>query len=155
MSACRHAEPVPLVLIVDDNAGFSASARMLLERGGFQVAEAGTGATGVQSARELAPDLVLLDIQLPDIDGFEVAGRLARLDPRPPVLLISSRAASDYGSLIDQSPTLGFLPKDELSSASIRALVPELDDGRPRQHPRTSGRRRRATSDAYARRARG
>jgi two-component system, NarL family, nitrate/nitrite response regulator NarL len=147
---------VPLILIVDDNPGFSASARILLESHGFEVAEAGTGTAGVQSARELAPDLVLLDIQLPDIDGFEVAERLASLDPRPPVLLISSRAASDYGSLIiDQSPTLGFLPKDELSPASIRTFVPELDDGRPRQHPCTSGRRSRATSDAYARRARG
>jgi CheY-like chemotaxis protein len=151
---------VALILIVDDNPRFSSSAGMLLEASGFRVAEAATGASGVQSARELAPDLVLLDIQLPDIDGFEVAEELARLDPPPRVLLISSRDADDYGSLIDESPTLGFLAKDQLSPTSIRSLIPALTDEQPRTNPRTSGRcrtagrQRQGRSDAHARRAR-
>jgi CheY-like chemotaxis protein len=150
---------VALILIVDDNPRFSASARMLLENSGFQVAEAATGTAGVQSARELEPDLVLLDIQLPDIDGFEVADELARLEPPPHVLLISSRDADDYGSLIDESPTLGFLAKDELSPTSLQSLVPGLDDERPPRHPRTAshcrsaGRGRGGRNDTYPRRA--
>ena len=143
-----------LILIVDDNPRFSASARMLLESGGFQVAEAATGAAGLQGARELTPDLVLLDIQLPDIDGFAVAEQLAHLDPPPPVLLISSRDASDYGSLIDQSPTVGFIGKDQLSPTSIRSLVRQVNGERPSTQPRTAGQRHRGKTDAYTRRAR-
>jgi CheY-like chemotaxis protein len=115
---------VPLVLIVDDNAGFRASARMLLESEGYEIAEAETGAAGVQNARELAPDFVLLDIRLPDFDGFEVTERLSRLDTPPPVILTSSRDAYEYGSLITTSAARGFIPKSELSGAAIRSLVP-------------------------------
>ena len=148
-------EAVALVLIVDDNPSFSASARMLLESGGFEVAEAGTGTAGVRKARELSPDLVLLDIQLPDIDGFDIAESLALVDPPPPVVLISSRDAKDYGSLIDQSPALGFIGKDELSPASIRSFVRRVDDERPHKHRRTAGSGRRGKSSAYARCSRG
>jgi CheY-like chemotaxis protein len=114
---------VPLVLIVDDNATFCASARTLLERAGFDVAEAEDGATGLARSRVLSPDLVLLDIQLPDVDGFEVAKHLSRLHPAPPVILISSREATDYGSLIGSSTARGFIPKNELSGERIRALA--------------------------------
>ena len=117
---------VASVLIVDDNAGFRATARVLLESEGWEVAEAGTGAAGVAAAGELAPDLVLLDVQLPDLDGFEVAGRLAEL-PRPPaVVLTSSRDGRDFGSLVETTAVRGFVPKGELSGAAIRALAPEL-----------------------------
>ena len=65
------------VLIVDDHPGFRASARMLLEAEGYDVVgEAGDGQAGLEAAAELHPDVVLLDIQLPDMDGFEVAAGL-------------------------------------------------------------------------------
>ena len=66
------------ILIVDDHAGFRHQARALLEADGFVViGEADDGATGLAAARALRPDLVLLDIGLPDIEGFEVARELA------------------------------------------------------------------------------
>jgi CheY-like chemotaxis protein len=111
-------------LIVDDNAGFRRTARALLESEGWDVAEAETARAGVESARELHSEFVLLDLQLPDFDGFEAAARLALLDPPPAVILTSSRDGSDYGSLIDASSVRGFIPKGELSGEAIRALLP-------------------------------
>jgi two-component system response regulator EvgA len=122
-SARSNDEDVPLVLIVDDNPSFCANARNLLEREGDDVAEAEDGTSGLACARELAPDLVLLDIQLPDIDGFEIATRPSRLDPAPPVILISSRDATNYGSLVAASPALTFISKDELSGEAIRKVT--------------------------------
>jgi len=111
-------------LIVDDNASFRRTARALLECEGWEVVEAETAGDGVRSARELASEYVLLDVQLPDFDGFEAAERLARLDPPPAVILTSSRDGSDYGSLIATSAIRGFIPKGELSGEAIRALLP-------------------------------
>ena len=69
------------VLLVDDNSDFRNAARQLLERHGFAVvAEAETGVAGIERAQEHRPDLALVDVQLPDIDGFEVAARLSRLE---------------------------------------------------------------------------
>jgi CheY-like chemotaxis protein len=111
-------------LIVDDNAGFRRTARTLLESEGWEVAEADTAGAGVESARELHSEFVLLDLQLPDFDGFEAAERMALLDPRPAVILTSSRDGADYGSLIEASTVRGFIPKGELSGETIRALLP-------------------------------
>jgi DNA-binding NarL/FixJ family response regulator len=112
------------VLIVDDHVGFRLRARVLLEAEGFDViGEAADGASGIAEARRLHPDLVLLDVQLPDFDGFEVARRLEELDAEVEVVLISSRDRSDYGSLISESPARGFVPKGELSGAAIVALL--------------------------------
>lgn len=112
------------ILIVDDHAGFRAFARAMLEAAGFTVAEAATGADATQAARKVRPSLVLLDIQLPDFDGFEVARQLAADDDSPVVVLTSTREASDYGGLITASPAAGFLPKDQLSGAALRAFLP-------------------------------
>lgn len=114
---------MPRALLVDDNACFRASARQLLEAEGFSVAEADSGGAAIRAARELQPALVLLDVQLPDFDGFEAAVQLARLEPPPEVILISSRDRADYGSLVSQSPVRGFIAKHELSGAAIATLL--------------------------------
>jgi len=112
------------VLLVDDNRDFRAAARRLLERHAFVVvAEAATGAAGIARAAEHRPDLVLLDIQLPDVDGFEVAERLARIDAPIAVILTSSLDDADFGVLVECSSALGFVPKAELSAAAIEALL--------------------------------
>lgn len=112
------------VLIIDDNNAFRAAARQLLERGGFiVVAEAGSGTDAVEDAKTHRPDLALVDLQLPDFDGFEVAERLSRLDPAPKVILTSSLDGSDFGALVASSSALGFIPKAELSAQAIGALL--------------------------------
>ncbi len=112
------------VLIVDDHQPFRALARALLELDGFQVVgEAGDGAGAVDLAGRLRPDLVLLDVGLPDINGFEVARQLAGADPAPAVVLISSRDRSAYRTRLADSPVRGFLPKGELSGAALAELI--------------------------------
>ena len=114
----------PTVLIVDDHDGFRESARALLEAEGFAVVgDAADGAAALAAALRLRPDVVLLDVQLPDVDGFAVAERLAALSEPPRVVLISSRDAAAYGSRLDAAPACGFLAKRELSGASLAALV--------------------------------
>jgi CheY-like chemotaxis protein len=116
-------EPAAAILIVDDHDGFRAFARGMLEAAGFTVAEAATGADATEAAIASRPSLVLLDIQLPDIDGFEVARRLAADADGPVVVLTSTRDASDYGGRITASPAAGFLPKDQLSGSALRRFL--------------------------------
>lgn len=112
------------VLVVDDHPGFRAAARALLVADGFDVvAEAGTAAGALEAVRLHRPDLVLLDIRLPDVDGIDLAEELSRLSPRPQVVLVSTRAASVYGPRLREAPVRGFLPKAELSGAELRRLV--------------------------------
>jgi len=112
------------ILIVDDHAGFRVQARALLEADGFVVVgEAHDGATGLAAARALRPDFVLLDIGLPDVEGFDVARELAIEGPPPLVVLTSSRDASAFGPRLTGGRMLGFLPKDEVSGAALRAMV--------------------------------
>jgi DNA-binding NarL/FixJ family response regulator len=113
------------VLIVDDHPSFRASARMLLEAEGYDVVgEAEDGAGAFEAVAELAPDLVLLDVQLPDLDGFEISRRLAADESGPAVILVSSRDGSDYGSLAGDSGARGFIPKAELSAEALEELLP-------------------------------
>ena len=112
------------VLIVDDHPSFRLSARRMLEADGYTVVgEAADGAAGIEAARELDPDLVLLDVQLPDIDGFEVAARLGASAEAPAVVLTSTRERSDFGEEIATSPALGFVTKGELSGEALAALI--------------------------------
>jgi DNA-binding NarL/FixJ family response regulator len=112
------------VLIVDDHPGFRRIARALLEAEGFEViGEAEDGEEALRIAAELTPTLVLLDVQLPGIDGFEVASQLTADGHGPDVVLVSSRDGSDFGPLVAQSGARGFVPKDELSGERLTALL--------------------------------
>jgi len=115
---------VMTVLIVDDHPSFRTSARRLLEAEGFDViGEAGDGQAAIAAAQQLQPDLVLLDVQLPDLNGFDVAARLAELDLPCAVVLTSSRNAAEYGPLVTETAVRGFVPKSELSGAVLTALL--------------------------------
>lgn len=99
-------------------------ARALLESEGFDVVgEAEDGATAIEAASELHPDVVLLDVQLPDIDGFEVAAALTKNGSSPAIVMTSSRDACDFGSLVEKSGARGFIPKAELSAEAVAALL--------------------------------
>src|SRR5215216_1798937 len=108
------------VLIVDDHPSFRASARMLLEAEGYSVVgEAEDGLSALRAVEELDPDVVLLDVQLPDIDGIEVAARLTANGSAPAIVLTSSRDLADLGPVRDRCDVRGFIPKAELSGAGF------------------------------------
>ena len=110
------------VVIVDDHPSFRASARTLLELDGFEVVgEAADGASALEVAHELEPELVLLDVALPDTNGFEVAEALAGGPSK--VILTSSREQRDLGRRVRSSGALGFVPKDRLSGAALADLL--------------------------------
>jgi DNA-binding NarL/FixJ family response regulator len=112
------------VLIVDDYAPFRALARALLQLEGFQVAgEAADARSALDAVGRLRPSVVLLDIQLPDLDGFEVTRRLAQDGDPPAIVLVSSRDRSAYRQRLAESPARGFIPKSDLSGAAVAALV--------------------------------
>jgi DNA-binding NarL/FixJ family response regulator len=112
------------VMIVDDHPSFRRCASLLLAAEGFDVVgEAEDGVSALSLAVELEPDLVLLDVQLPDIDGFEVASRLLADRPDLRIVLVSSRDSSEYGALIAGSGARGFVSKADLSGAAIESLL--------------------------------
>jgi DNA-binding NarL/FixJ family response regulator len=114
----------PTLLIVDDHESFRSFARSMLASEGFEVTgEAPDGESALIEAARLHPDVVLLDVQLPGIDGFEVARRLAEKPIAPVVVLTSSREASDYGSKLTESPAKGFIPKHELSAEGLAQIA--------------------------------
>jgi DNA-binding NarL/FixJ family response regulator len=112
------------ILIVDDNDVFRSSARAVVQAAGYDVVgEAEDVAGAVAQVHALHPDVVLLDIQLPDGDGFALADQLAAEEGAPTVVLISSRERADYGSRVDDAPAAGFINKLDLSGASLEALI--------------------------------
>jgi DNA-binding NarL/FixJ family response regulator len=116
------------ILIVDDHPGFRAWARRLLTSDGFDVVgEAADGATAVRAIEAFRPEVVLLDVQLPDVSGFDLAARLARLTDSPAVVLTSALEVSDYGRRVQGSGAVGFIAKSELTGAGLVALLVEDD----------------------------
>jgi two-component system, NarL family, nitrate/nitrite response regulator NarL len=112
------------VLIVDDHAGFRSFARALLEAEGYDVVgEAADGASALAAARALAPELVLLDVALPDMDGFAVCDALLEDGTGPTVVLTSSRDVSSYRRRLERSRARGFIAKSELSGRALAALA--------------------------------
>jgi len=123
------------VLIVDDNGSFRAWARVLLEAAGYTVAgEATDGASALAAALASPPEVMLLDVQLPDTDGFEVARRLCAERSDVAIVLTSTRDALEYGARLGNCGARGFVPKDALSGDTLAALLAgagagEGDDG--------------------------
>lgn len=114
----------PRLLIVDDHDGFRSIARAMLEREGFDVVgEAADGRGAITAVSELYPEIVLLDVHLPDLDGFAISEWLAQLADPPTVVLISSRPINDLRRRVEASRVAGFLAKDELSGAALLAIV--------------------------------
>lgn len=112
------------ILIVDDHPSFRASARAVLEAAGFDViAEAETGAEALAAIGRLAPDVVLLDVGLPDMSGFDICAHLDSASGRCDVILVSSRDAVDYGDAVAASGAAGFIAKAELSAGAIEELI--------------------------------
>ena len=114
----------PTVVIVDDHGAFRQFARRVLEADGFYVVgEAEDGAAAIEKVHSLRPDFVLLDIRLPDVDGFAVADELAADGGAPHIVLTSSRDAADFEHRLERTRAVGFLQKSELSGAALVALV--------------------------------
>jgi DNA-binding NarL/FixJ family response regulator len=112
------------VLIVDDHAGFRVHARRLLEWEGYRVVgEAADGASAVEAARGLRPELALVDVHLPDTNGFELTSLLRALPDPPAVVLTSSRDGGGLESCVSECGARGFLPKSELSRDAVEELL--------------------------------
>jgi DNA-binding NarL/FixJ family response regulator len=112
------------LMIVDDHRSFRNAARRVLENAGFEiVGEAADGESALESIPGLRPDVVLLDVQLPGIDGFEVASRLTERGEAPLIVMTSSREATHFGPMVEQSGARGFIHKPDLSGPAISAVL--------------------------------
>jgi DNA-binding NarL/FixJ family response regulator len=121
--SCTLKRMAVTILIVDDHDGFRAWARELLEREGLVVVgEASSGASALRAARTLLPDVVLLDVRLPDINGFDVAHQIAAVDG-PAIVMTSSHDPRDFRRWLAASPALGFVAESDLSRAAVEQLL--------------------------------
>jgi DNA-binding NarL/FixJ family response regulator len=119
----RGYRDVPKTLIVDDSEQFLASAERLLSVGGLTIVGAArSGSEAARLAKELHPDIVLVDIDLGEESGFDVANALAALVPPPIIVLISTHAEADVEEMVAASPAAGFIPKSQLDAAAVRAF---------------------------------
>jgi DNA-binding NarL/FixJ family response regulator len=108
------------LLIVDDNPDFCRFARRLLETEGYEVVGvAGDAAHALAVAEDVAPEVVLLDVNLPDASGFELAARFARERPGVAMVLTSTRGGAEFDRLAASCGARGFVPKDRLSGAEL------------------------------------
>src|SRR5437868_6781313 len=114
LGLCDHQHMGRQVLIVDDHPSFRRFATKLLQAGGFEVVgEAADGSSALELARRLGPELVLLEVLLPDMTGFAVADALGRDASSPLVVLVSSRSASELAAGLERSSARGFIAKSE------------------------------------------
>ena len=114
----------PTLLIVDDHDGFRDFARALLEAQGFDVVgEASSGSAAIAAALTLRPDVVLLDVMLPDLDGFAVCEQLLADAGGPEVVMTSSHDASTFRENLERSRARGFIAKTDLSGPALAALL--------------------------------
>ncbi|MBA2381869.1 MAG: response regulator transcription factor [Chloroflexi bacterium] len=112
------------VLMVDDHAGFRIRARVFLEAEGYQVVgEASSGSDAIVAAERLRPDLAIIDIGLPDLDGFAVASRLRAAGLARWIVLVSGRDREDYGARLDTSDADAFIPKADLSAQRLAGVL--------------------------------
>src|SRR3954452_5948100 len=117
------------VLIVDDHAPFRSIARRLLVVAGFQVVgEAADGVEALDAVQALTPDVVLLDIHLPRVDGFAVAEALPGHDRATIVVLVSSRARLDYGNRVEESCAHEFIAKADRSGETLWRVIDSPDE---------------------------
>jgi two-component system response regulator EvgA len=123
------------VLIIDDHALFRAAARELLERRGFAVvAEADSATSGLRTAEHIAPDAVLLDIGLPDGNGFDLCHALTQRNPELAVLLVSANEPHDHRERARECGARGFLLKSRLASEDLHRLLNGADASHHDQH---------------------
>jgi DNA-binding NarL/FixJ family response regulator len=114
----------PTLLIVDDHAGFRSVARALLEADGYDVVgEAEDGESALVAVRRLSPDVVLLDVVLPDLDGFTVCDRMTAGDNAPAIVMTSSHDVSLYRRHLERSAAMGFIGKSDLSGQALAELT--------------------------------
>jgi DNA-binding NarL/FixJ family response regulator len=114
------------VLLVDDHVQFRSEARALLEAGGYEVvAEAGDAATALREAARVGPDVVLLDVGLPDASGLDIVAPLRSAVPHARVVLVSTRPRMDFGDRIAASGADAFIDKAALSTASLASALEE------------------------------
>ncbi len=111
------------VLVVDDEDNITYLLDSALRHFGFDVRVAETGRAGLHEVEQFNPDVVLLDVMLPDLDGFAVAERLTADGGGPVVVLCSSRDAAEFGDRIARSGARGFVPKADLSGAALEAAA--------------------------------
>ena len=126
------------MLIVDDNSPFLAAARQLLEQEGIEVVGvASTTGQALHSYEELRPDVTLVDIDLGEESGIDLARRLADQPTGRParIIMISAHSELDVADLVSDSPALGFLPKAHLSGRAVLELLDDAGDGRSTREP--------------------
>jgi DNA-binding NarL/FixJ family response regulator len=111
-------------VILDDNQAFLASARRLLTSEGFTVVgTASSAGDALRLASTLKPDVVLVDVEIGDESGFDVAQKFAALDPPVPTIMISMYPEADLSDLLAESPALGFVSKSELTGVAVTRLM--------------------------------
>ncbi len=132
--SCDRQDGMPLrCLIVDDNASVREQMRALLTEQGLEVVGvAGSATEGLRQIIELRPDVALIDIDLGEDSGFELARRLSKRSDQAALthlILISTHDEAEYADLIATSPAIGFLAKTDLSAAGIQRMLADVDDG--------------------------